>query len=156
MHSSTNWLALPLSNLTLRLLFIMKLCSYLNRKKAPRDQLKTFTSNEPFSYQGMYLMTKCWQIFRFRLHTDEFFPIYVGANWEATERLPHLIVKQRPYLLAILPRTSHPITLTERHRATTIPGVCLVWRQRLEPFHSNTASTRGRGGDGSYSRQRHH
>ena len=91
-----------------------------------------------------------WQnagkIFRFRLHTDEFFPIYVGANWEATEsvpisRLPHLIVKQRPYLLAILPRTSHPIKLTERHRATTIP----VWRQRLEPFHSNTASTRRRG-----------
>ena len=79
------------------------------------------------------LQSSSVKIFQFRLHTDEFLSMYAGANWEATEsvpisRLPHLIVKQRPYPLTILPSTSHPITPGDYNT-----GGVPLWQQSLEP-----------------------
>ena len=109
------WLALSLSHLTLQLLFIMKLCSYLNRKKAPRDQLKTFTSVEPFSYQGMYLLTKCWQNFPIQVAHRWVLSDLCGSQLRSHWKCPHLKTTPLDCETAALP-ARHPTQNQSPHQ----------------------------------------
>ena len=85
----------------------MKLCSYLNRKKAPRDQLKTFTSVEPFSYQGMYLLTKCWQNFPIQVAHRWVLSNLCGSQLRSHWKCPHLKTTPLDCETAALP-ARHP------------------------------------------------